>query len=88
MTRSISNRLMLAAVAVFASVGTLFSASFAHAQIAYESQLATTTALFQEVGGDLLQTALIILGIVLGIAVLIFGVKWGWKKLKGMGMRG
>jgi len=54
----------------------------------YQSQLATTTAFFQDVGYDLLQTALVILGIVVGIAVLIFSIKWGWRKLKGMGMRG
>jgi len=71
-----------AAAAMFALAGS------ASAAIYYESQLATTTALFGEVGQDLLATALVILGIVLGIAVLIFSVKWGWKKLKSMGMRG
>lgn len=69
------------AAAVFA-VASVVSTSFAHAQIAYQTQLATTTNLFQAIGGDLVQTALVIIGIVMGISVFIFVVFWGWRRLR------
>jgi len=50
--------------------------------IEYTSQVATTTALLQQIGGDLLTTVGIAIGIVLGIAVFIVGVGFGWRKLK------
>jgi len=50
--------------------------------MSYESQLATTTALIQAVGLDLLQTALIAVGVVLGIAVLLVGIGYTWRKLR------
>jgi len=78
----------IAAVVTAAVAPVLAFAGQTFADIVYESQISTTTSLFQSVAGDLLRTALVILGLVLGIAVLIFSVKWGWRKLKSMGMRG
>jgi len=48
----------------------------------YESQLATTTALVGAIGADLLQTAVVVIGVVLGIAVFLVGVGFAWRKLK------
>lgn len=48
----------------------------------YESQLATTTALVQAIGFDLRDTAIMVVGVVLGIAVLLVGVGYAWRKLK------
>jgi len=48
----------------------------------YVSQLATTTALAQAISGDLLQTAIMGIGLVLGIAVFMVGVGFVWRKLK------
>jgi len=70
---------LLAAVAV---VGYLASAVMASAQVTYTTQLATTTALFAAIGYDLLQTAVVIIGITMGIAVFIFVVFWGWRRLR------
>lgn len=60
----------------------------AFADIDYESQSATTTALIKAIGGDLLTQAVVVIGVVMGIAVLIYLVRWGWGKLKHWGMRG
>lgn len=48
----------------------------------YESQLATTTELVGAIGADLLSTAVMAIGIVLGIAVFLVGVGFAWRKLK------
>jgi len=48
----------------------------------YESQLGSTTAIFTALGGDVLNTFFVGIGIVLGIAVLVGGVMWGWRKFK------
>lgn len=48
----------------------------------YESQLATTTEIVGAIGSDLLATAVMAIGVVLGIAVLLVGVGYAWRKLK------
>jgi len=48
----------------------------------YTSQLSTTTTIVGNIGGDLLQTATMAIGVVLGIAVLLVGVGYAWRKLK------
>jgi len=48
----------------------------------YESQISTTTQVVQDVGADVLLTIIVVVGIVLGIAVLSVGVAYGWKKLR------
>lgn len=50
--------------------------------IEYTSQLATTTQLIGEISADLLSTVGIAIGSVLGIAVLLVGVGYAWRKLK------
>lgn len=57
-------------------------ASQASADITYTSQIATTTALVGAIGGDLLQTVSMAIGVVLGIAVLLVGIGYAWRKLK------
>jgi len=70
------------------AVAAVFAPALAFADITYQTQLATTTALFGAIAGDLLQTAVVIIGLVMGIAVFIFLVFWGWRKLKSKGMKG
>jgi len=48
----------------------------------YTSQLATTTTIVGNIGSDLLSTATMAIGVVLGIAVLLVGVGFAWRKLK------
>lgn len=48
----------------------------------YTSQIATTTEIVGNIGADLLQTATMAIGVVLGIAVLLVGVGYAWRKLK------
>lgn len=84
MTKAISSRVSALALALIAAPVLAMSllASKAHAAIEYTSQLATTTDFFQAVGYDLTQSAVVVIGIVMGIAVFIFVVFWGWRKLK------
>ena len=48
----------------------------------YTSQIATTSELVSAIGAGLLQTAVMAIGVVLGIAVLLVGVGYAWRKLK------
>lgn len=48
----------------------------------YDSQISTTTTIVGSIGADLLQTATMAIGVVLGIAVLLVGVGYAWRKLK------
>jgi len=48
----------------------------------YESQLATTTEIVGLIGGDILSTVIMAVGVVLGIAVLLVGIGFAWRKLK------
>jgi len=48
----------------------------------YVSQLASTTELVTAIGGDVLATVGVVVGIVLGVAVFSVGVSFGWRKLK------
>jgi len=47
----------------------------------YESQIGTTTAVLQDLGGDASATTAIAIGIVLAIAVFLLGVGFGWRLL-------
>jgi len=67
----------------FASLLGVFSPLLAHAQLNYESQLSTTTALVQDIGGDVLGTIYAVVGIVAGIIVFVWGVGYAFKKLGG-----
>jgi len=48
----------------------------------YESQIATTTQIAQDIGGDALTTVSVVIGIVLGIAVFMVGVAFAWRKIR------
>lgn len=48
----------------------------------YTSQTATTTALIGDITADGLQVIVIAIGIILGIAVLLAGVGYTWRKLR------
>lgn len=48
----------------------------------YTSQTATTTQLIGDITADGLQVIVIAIGIVLGIAVLLAGVGYTWRKLR------
>jgi len=74
------HRISATALAVLGFVG--LGASQAHAAIEYTSQTASTTELFGLVGSDLMDSAGVVIGIVMGIAVFIFVVFWGWRRLK------
>lgn len=60
----------------FATAGT------ASAQITYESQLATTTALGTAIAGDVMQTVVVGIGLVIGIAVFSAGVLFIWRMIR------
>jgi len=87
MIKAIQNRTSVMALAMVAAFVSLFAAGSASASVSYSSQLATTTDLFQQVGGDLMSSAVVVIGIVFGIAVFIFVAFWGWNKLKRKGMK-
>lgn len=69
---------------ILAPALSLLAAPFAAMAQTYEyhSQIATTTQVVKDVGGDILLTVVVVIGIVAGIFVLIVGVKWGFKKLR------
>lgn len=48
----------------------------------YSSQIATTTQVAQDIGGDVLTTVAVVIGIVLGTAVFMVGVAFAWRKLQ------
>jgi len=54
----------------------------ASAQVTYESQVSTTTEFIGLMTADILTTVLYAVGSVLGIAVLLVGVGYAWRKLK------
>lgn len=56
-------------------------------EINYTSQSATTSAMIAAVGGDLMSSAVTVVGSVMGIAVFLFLVFWAWRKYRGTAMR-
>jgi hypothetical protein len=50
--------------------------------ITYTSQLSTTTSLFTSMLGDVTSTVGFVIAGVLGVAIFILGVGYGFKKLK------
>jgi len=48
----------------------------------YTSQISTTTQVARDIGGDVLLTLIVVVGIVLGIATLSVGVAFAWRKLQ------
>lgn len=75
------SKIKKAGLAISGFVGSLVPV-LAGAQVNYESQLATTTALAQEIGADVLGTIVVVIGIVVGIVVFIMGVGYTIRKLK------
>jgi len=49
----------------------------------YQSQSATTTSIFNSIAGDLTTTLLAVVVSVISLAVLMVGIGYGCRKLKG-----
>jgi len=72
-------------IAKVGALGTAFlaSAMSAFAQVTYSAQSATTTNLFGSIVADLTTVLLTVVGSVIGLAVVLVGIGYGWRKLKG-----
>jgi len=53
----------------------------------YTSHIATTTEVLTAVSSDIVTTIAVVIGLVAGVAVLILGIRWGFRRLRG-GMNG
>jgi len=63
-------------------VGTSLFGLAASAQVAYESQYATTTALGGQIAADVMKTNVYAIGVVISIAVFSAGVYFIWRMIK------
>lgn len=60
----------------------------AHAQIEYESQLATSTQFIGLLRDDITATVIYVVGAIFGVIVLLAAIGYGWRKFKSKtGMR-
>lgn len=83
---------MKSVFARFGAVGTglvaLVVPAISHAQIAYESQLATSTEFIGLLRDDVLNTVVYVIGAIFGVIVLLAAIGYGWRKFKSKtGMR-
>jgi len=78
-----SETMKLSGIMALGAIGALLgSTGTAHAQYVYTSQISTTTRLAQDVGGDLVTTVVVVIGIIAGLFVLMVGAGFIFRKTK------